>query len=185
MPPHGSSNSAPELSFRAPTRPVPGGWQPTTTVPDSFYLQYHEQRIADVLVHIGSEENPLRCLLLPRAFASPLLRNVVCALSAMHYYRNISGELSAKAAAFGYYDSAVKTLQYFLQDMDHRGWHSRPRPCSTEDLLLAVTWLGVYEVTWSRSTNWRSHLNALRDLIAHFDVGCKVDPEVMRFVVSM
>jgi hypothetical protein len=164
---------------------VPGLWQPAVFTPDSFYLQYHEQRIADVLVHISSEENPLRCLLLPRAFASSMLRGVVCALSAMHYYRNISGESRVKIAAFKYYGSAVKELQSILRDLDKHDWHSRLEASQAEDLLLAVTWFCVYEVTCGGSTNWRSHLKALSNLIVHSDIGYAVDPEVMRFVGSM
>jgi hypothetical protein len=185
MPPHYSSNGVPKLAFCSPAILLPGGWQRTSATPDSFYLQYHDQRIADVLVHIGSAENPLRCLLLPHAFASPLLRDVVCALSAMHYYRNVSRELSAKTAALGYYGSAIKTLQSLLQGMDLRDWYLGPGTCSAEDLLLAVTWLCVYEVSWGGSAHWRSHLDGLRNLTAHLDMDHAVGPEVLRFVVSV
>jgi hypothetical protein len=114
-----------------------------------------------------------------------MLRGVVCALSAMHYYRNISGESRVKIAAFEYYGSAVKELQSILRDLDKHDWHSRLEASQAEDLLLAVTWFCVYEVACGGSTNWRSHLKALSNLIVHSDIGYAVDPEVMRFVGSM
>lgn len=153
---------------------------------DLFYLQYHDERIANALVHINSEENPLRCLLLPRAVASPVLRDVVCALSAMHFYRNVSSLPSAKASALRYYGRALSAIQPLMYGLDqHHGMPAGIEKLAAETLLLAVTWLCIYEVVDGGIKHWRSHLNASQAILARPDIRYLVDPQIVTFVSSV
>lgn len=175
------------LAVYGPTCPRPwaGPWLLEASSADLFYLQYHDEQIANALVHIDSEENPLRCVLLPRARTDPLLRDIVCALSATHYCRNVLRPPNARSDALTYFGNAVSAVQPLLQGLGQQHESAGFEKVPHETLLLAVAWLCIYEVVETGTQHWRSHLNALQTILAYPNRCHAVDPEVVDFVRSL
>ena len=129
----------------------------------------------------------MRSLIVPRAVASPLLLQTVCAASLLHQARFCDEQQSLMHdKATSYYVRAMSSLQnrvpYVLQLKDTSAWN----PWAFEELLLATMFLCIFEITKDGISNWRRHLIGIESFCQLLgDMELLSAPEPLQFVKSL
>lgn len=129
---------------------------------EAHYLQYHIEQGSRLLANHENYDNPLRSLLVPRALASPLLRNATCALSAIHFSNRAQDGFMARTAATNYYLQTVRQLRTMLAGESPA---TGAGACTPDELMIAVGVLCKYEIVRGSVRQWAVHLDALRKLM--------------------
>lgn len=137
--------------------PKPPGYISHLSTLESHYLQYHMEQGSKLLANLESDENPLRSLIIPRAFSSPLLMKALCAVSAVHLANRSQNSLDAQAAAANYYIRTMSGLRSALTELPHKTF--------PDESILAVALLCKYEIVRGSVKQWAVHLDALEKLV--------------------
>ncbi|KAH8432606.1 fungal specific transcription factor domain-containing protein [Aspergillus melleus] len=124
---------------------------------EAHYLQYHMEQGSRLLANLESDENPLRSLLIPRAFSSPILMKALCAVSAVHLANRSQNSLDAQTAAANYYIRTMSGLRSALTEFPHKQF--------SDESILAVALLCKYEIVRGSVKQWSVHLDALEKLV--------------------
>lgn len=138
--------------------------QTTLSSNEAHYLQYHIEQGSRLLTNLENDDNPLRSLLVPRALASPLLRNATCAMSAIHFSNRAQDGFVARTAATDYYLQTVRQLRAMLAGSPVTG-AGAGAGCTPDEMIIAVGVLCKYEIVRGSVRQWAVHLDALRKLI--------------------
>ncbi|KAJ0418042.1 fungal-specific transcription factor domain-containing protein [Aspergillus carlsbadensis] len=142
---------------------------------DTHYLQYHLEYGSRLLANLETDENPLRCLLIPRALSSPLLMNALCALSATHFANRAHDSWSAEREGANYYIDTMRGLRTALAKS----------PSVQDDAILAVALLCKYEITRGSVKQWAVHLEALDSLVLSRGGFGHLDDDTAEFVQGL
>ncbi|PYH43406.1 Zn(II)2Cys6 transcription factor [Aspergillus saccharolyticus JOP 1030-1] len=124
---------------------------------ETHYLQYHMELGSKLLANLESADNPLRCLIIPRALSSSLLMKALCAVSAAHYANRTAAHSEAQTAATAYYINTLSGLQSVFS--------KHPGGKFPDEAILAVALLCKYEIVRGSVKQWVAHLNALQRLV--------------------
>ena len=143
---------------------------------EAHYLQYHVEQGSKLLANLENDENPLRSLIIPRAFSSPLLMKAMCAMSAMHLANRSRDSFHAQTAATNYYIQAMKGLRMALEECPD-GAVGFP-----VDAILAVGLLVKYEIVRGSVKQWAVHLDALQKLVISRGGYASLDRDTAEFL---
>jgi hypothetical protein len=153
---------------------------PSVSSFEGYLLQHYIDTLSVFLINCDSPSNPLRSVILPRAAASPILMNALCALSSWHIFAcNQASEL--RVAALDYYSKATSALYHLL----HRfNCYSDVGDC--EIALLTSVFLCKYEIISGGVSNWRPHLQGIGNLLRAFPhAKSKLSQETITYIQSL
>ncbi|PLB54254.1 C6 transcription factor [Aspergillus steynii IBT 23096] len=154
--------------------PKPRGHISHLSTLETHYLQYHMEQGSKLLANLESDENPLRSLIIPRAFSSPLLMKALCAVSAVHLANRSQNSLDAQAAAANYYIRTMTGLRSALTQLPHKTF--------PDESILAVALLCKYEIVRGSVNQWAVHLDALEKLVISRGGFASFDKETAEFI---
>lgn len=154
--------------------PTPHGHISHLSTLETHYLQYHMEQGSKLLANLESDDNPLRSLIIPRAFSSPLLMKALCAVSAIHLANRSQNSLDAQAAAANYYIRTMTGLRAALTDFPHKKF--------PDESILAVALLCKYEIVRGSVKQWAVHLDALEKLVISRGGFASFDQETAEFL---
>lgn len=153
---------------------------PQASTMGCYLLHHYIFKLCVVLINVDGPANPLRNVVLPRAVTSQTLMNALYATSALHVF---VGKCDPKfrVASLAYYSKAVSGLLKSISNF------SSPRePGEPEILLLTAVFLCKYEILSGGVSNWRSHLEAVRQLFtAVRQQQSRLAPETVAYVQSL
>jgi hypothetical protein len=183
------SNQCLVLSRPTPTH-RPRGFFVGLSGPQCWLFQYYVERLSGLLVNAIGHENPLRSLIVPRVLSSPLLLQIVCAVSALHRSRCADGDerRTYQMEATGYYVRALSDLRGLIPHVPWPQGDTLPNDSRLlQIVLLSSIFLCKYEIIKDGVTHWRRHLEGIESFSQLLDGGAWAAsmPDIMEFAQSL
>jgi hypothetical protein len=151
---------------------------------DFYYLQYLLEQGAQYLLNMDSGDlNPLRYLLVPRAYDSTGVLTATCAVAACHQAQRAHPDMriSCLNTAASFYLRAIRWLR---RSFDPVGFGSSPKTVDDAALFAAVL-LCKYEIIQGSVHQWRKHLDGLDQMLQLRGGIYALDRECGQYIASL
>lgn len=154
--------------------------QPDASEMERYLLHHYTSRMSSLLINVDSPTNPLRSVLLPRAVVSPILKDALFAVAALHVSVG-KDHPKFRTTSLAYYDNALSAFHHRITELQQR-----PQRYDLEVLLLTAVFLCKYEIISGGTSNWRSHLQGVREMLEAFQSKhINLAPEATSYVRSL
>ncbi|OAA60380.1 hypothetical protein SPI_05504 [Niveomyces insectorum RCEF 264] len=148
-------------------------------------VRYYTECASDLLINLEIANNPLRTLILPRAWSSRSLFNAVCAVAAAHWSntaRQAQTPAIPPASAQLYYHRALAGLRRSLDAIPRAAADDGKQQLVPTDAILTTAMLCKYEIISGSTQHWMPHLDGLRNMITQRGGLQTLEPDVRDFL---
>ena len=154
--------------------------QPDASQMERYLLHHYTFLMSSILINVDSPTNPLRSVLLPRAVIFPGLKDALYAVAALHVSVG-KDDPEFRITSLAYHDKALTAFHERISQV-----LQKPNRAELEVLLLTAVFLCKYEIISGGVSNWRSHLQGLKEMLEAFQSSnTKLATETTSYVQSL